>query len=259
MTHRKNPDVDWIEHLAPNVIKLRHGNMTVLYSYDTPVAVFTKGTWYVTDKFWSRTTSKHINLWGPVKGGSALTKTEKVPQEWINDAARTGMMGNPRRTTAKRPPHGKRGASRHKYGVRVKGYEVGRHARRLPTRYGSNPYPEADEGIRPYGPGKFNNYADKYVYDVTLQSGPDEEVETGYGWYGLMRDGGTIFLDHDPMLDKVTTAERALITDTQGVIVHESTDGFVRVEYYDSPQELNDAWAQIEQEAADWAEEGNED
>lgn len=38
---------------------------TVLVSYSTPVAYYNKisGGLYRTDKFWSKTTSRHINKW----------------------------------------------------------------------------------------------------------------------------------------------------------------------------------------------------
>lgn len=35
----------------------------VLFSYQTPVASWEDGQFYKTDKFWSKTTSRHINKW----------------------------------------------------------------------------------------------------------------------------------------------------------------------------------------------------
>jgi hypothetical protein len=32
------------------------------------------------------------------------------------------------------------------------------------------------QGIRPYGPGKFDTMLDAYVYDVSLDGGCDDEV-----------------------------------------------------------------------------------
>jgi hypothetical protein len=37
--------------------------MTILFSYETPVACIVNGKAFKTDKQWSRTTSKHINKW----------------------------------------------------------------------------------------------------------------------------------------------------------------------------------------------------
>jgi hypothetical protein len=37
---------------------------TILFSYSTPVACFIPGVgYYRTNKYWSRTTTKHINKW----------------------------------------------------------------------------------------------------------------------------------------------------------------------------------------------------
>ena len=46
-------------------------------------------------------------------------------------------------------------------------------------------------GIRSYGPGKFSTVLDSYVYELSLDGGPDEEagsVDEG-GWYGFMNVG----------------------------------------------------------------------
>jgi len=52
---------------------------TVLVSYNTPVAAFILGRGYVrTDKFYSVTTSKHINQW--LRSKNALERCETVPQ-----------------------------------------------------------------------------------------------------------------------------------------------------------------------------------
>lgn len=62
----------------------RADGVTILYSYKTPVAAFVPGRGgLVTDKKWSRTTSKHItqaiNRWG-------CSRTE-VPQSEIESIA----------------------------------------------------------------------------------------------------------------------------------------------------------------------------
>ena len=38
-------------------------DLKVLFSYKTPVACELKGEVFKTDKFWSKTTSRHINQW----------------------------------------------------------------------------------------------------------------------------------------------------------------------------------------------------
>lgn len=54
-----------IEILKPNCTVLYTDNFTILYSYNTPVACYEYETRkrYRTNKFWSNTTSKHINQW----------------------------------------------------------------------------------------------------------------------------------------------------------------------------------------------------
>jgi hypothetical protein len=47
-----------------NVVDLGDGKLEVLFSYKTPVACFVPGDGYFrTEKFWSVTTSRHINQW----------------------------------------------------------------------------------------------------------------------------------------------------------------------------------------------------
>lgn len=56
-----------------------NGNISVLFSYNTPVAAHVNGAFYRTDKSWSRTTSKHINAW------LAGAKAELKPQSYFDD------------------------------------------------------------------------------------------------------------------------------------------------------------------------------
>ena len=60
-----------------NVIETK--DVSVLFSYETPVAAFVSGQGYFrTSKYWSRTTSRHINVW--LDGMDAQEK----PQEWFD-------------------------------------------------------------------------------------------------------------------------------------------------------------------------------
>lgn len=101
--------------------------------------------------------------------------------------------------------------------------------------------------IRPYGPGKFNTILDSYVYSVSLDGGCDEEESEseGMGWYGIMRNGRTIFRDHDPNLETLTADEQEQLTSSAGVILREDSQGFVYVTYYDNAEALELAWSQI--------------
>jgi hypothetical protein len=108
--------------------------------------------------------------------------------------------------------------------------------------------------IRPYGPGKFDTVLDSYVYSVSLDGGCDEEegsVSECGEWYGIMRNGRTIFRDHDPMLETLNTAEQEQLTSSAGVILREDLQGFVSVTYYDTDEALELAWSQIVDRFAD--------
>ena len=107
---------------------------------------------------------------------------------------------------------------------------------------------KAPEGIRSYGPGKFDTYADKYVYEVSLDGGADEELNDESGaWHGLMRDGSTVFRDNDPLLEELTDEERELIQGSEIIILSESSDGFITVRYFDSTREGEEAWQEHEE------------
>lgn len=111
---------------------------------------------------------------------------------------------------------------------------------------------ENSTGIRPYGPGKFSTILDQYVYTVSLDGGADEEESygDGGGWYGLMRNGRTIFRDHDPLLETLNADEQELLTSSAGVILQEDSNGFVYVTYYADADELESAWAEIQADFA---------
>ena len=105
----------------------------------------------------------------------------------------------------------------------------------------------ATNEIRSYGPGKFDTIVDSYVYSVSLDGGCDEELgDSDIGWYGLMRNGQTIFRDHDPLLETLNEAEQELLTSSAGVILSEDSQGFVGVDYFDTEAKLDKAWAAIE-------------
>ena len=69
--------------IASNMTELELTNgTTVLFSYKTPVAAFVPGTGIVrTEKFFSQTTSKHINKW--IRQNAPAATVSQVPQEEI--------------------------------------------------------------------------------------------------------------------------------------------------------------------------------
>ena len=74
--------------IASNMTEVETSEARILFSYRTPVAAYVFGRGYVkTEKFWSVTTSRHINKWidmdMPISGYVAVT-TEKVPQTYLD-------------------------------------------------------------------------------------------------------------------------------------------------------------------------------
>jgi len=63
-----------LKQVGSNMSEVGIGDKTVLYSYSTPVAYKEGGFLFVTNKYWSKTTSRHINKW---LDGS---KFETIPQ-----------------------------------------------------------------------------------------------------------------------------------------------------------------------------------
>lgn len=58
--------------IASNMTEIEVGNKTVLFSYKTPVAYHESGIGYAkTSKYWSVTTSRHINKWLKLNGFDA--------------------------------------------------------------------------------------------------------------------------------------------------------------------------------------------
>lgn len=73
-----------LKPIASNMTELTLDNKTILFSYQTPVAALVNenGNWhqYKTEKFWSQTTSRHINKWNPRGGAFGLR-----PQEYFDN------------------------------------------------------------------------------------------------------------------------------------------------------------------------------
>jgi len=68
-----------VKPIGSNMTELHTDQHVILFSYETPVAALRKGDheYLRTDKFWSQTTSRHINKW--LQGVEAQT----VSQEYL--------------------------------------------------------------------------------------------------------------------------------------------------------------------------------
>jgi hypothetical protein len=90
-----------------------------------------------------------------------------------------------------------------------------------------------------YGPGKFSNNVDEWVYQQSLDGGADEEIgeSEGFGWYGLMQF-------EEPVLVEQGDEE----WEFKVAILNENSQGFVEVEYFEDEQEGLNRWASLEEE-----------
>lgn len=115
--------------------------------------------------------------------------------------------------------------------------------------------------IRSYGPGKFSDVIDSYVYLVTLDGGADEEQSYPEGgrWYGLVRfDPETVkAVEREAREngDKLTPEELDQFKRAAGVILFERSDGIVEASWYSKKDKLEKAWKEIEKEFESMGEE----
>jgi len=74
-----------LKPIKANMNEVELANANVLFSYRTPVALQIKSTGEVfkTSKYWSRTTSRHINQW--VKEFTEPEKVKEKPQEYFDE------------------------------------------------------------------------------------------------------------------------------------------------------------------------------
>ena len=72
--------------IAANQTEVSYNNgLQVFFSYRTPVAAYVPSQGYIrTDKFWSTTTSRHINKW--LGGINNVTKvSQEILEELVGD------------------------------------------------------------------------------------------------------------------------------------------------------------------------------
>jgi hypothetical protein len=65
-----------IKSIGKNQTELHIGNKIIFISYETPVAACIDGQFFVTEKKWSTTTSKHINTW--INGRNAEIRPQAI-------------------------------------------------------------------------------------------------------------------------------------------------------------------------------------
>jgi len=100
--------------------------------------------------------------------------------------------------------------------------------------------PEYADLTRGYGPGKFGDYADSYLYQLSLDQGSGDALEKGDGTYVVLMRGP---FEH-PQLKKY-----------KGAILYENDQGFVTADWFTSKKKLDSEWKRIGQEIEKAAEE----
>jgi hypothetical protein len=65
-----------IKSIGKNQTELHINDKIIFISYETPVAACIDGQFFVTEKKWSTTTSKHINTW--INGRNAEIRPQAI-------------------------------------------------------------------------------------------------------------------------------------------------------------------------------------
>lgn len=114
-------------------------------------------------------------------------------------------------------------------------------------------WPLNSEGIRVNeSTNPFYSVLDQHIHDLSLHGGVDDEVSLGEGggWYGLFQNGQRLA---DTLKDTLNKAEYNKLADSAGVIIHQDSQGFVRVHYFPGeggPRSLGRAWGEISAQVA---------
>ena len=76
--------------IASNMTEVETSEARILFSYRTPVAAYVFGVGYVkTDKWWSVTTSRHINKWLDLRYGETA---KEVSQTYLDNLVQEVIM-----------------------------------------------------------------------------------------------------------------------------------------------------------------------
>jgi hypothetical protein len=233
MARRRNAPLKGARSIGSNMTEVEHGDLTILYSYQTPVAFLAPQGGYVTEKRWSVTTSKHIAKFFDLHGYDRKGAF-KLPQEDLESIVTAGALRDfpinvdptpaeqveaVRRLTRrgmKNPPH------------RLKGV----HQR-----------PSPDDAYPSLGKFEGETMLAVEMYDAAMESSADEEGgdSSGPGYFWLFTD----FIASDG-------------TPRHGIL-EENNSGFVTLTEYDTATDAAEAWEEeVEPMLAEYFE-GEED
>jgi hypothetical protein len=99
--------------------------------------------------------------------------------------------------------------------------------------------------------GKFDTLLDSYLWELSLEGGPDAEAgyPDGGGWFGLMRFDPAVLATLQNIAathgDQLTEDEIKEIDANVGVILFERSDGIVEAAWYDDQAALEADWNNI--------------
>lgn len=99
--------------------------------------------------------------------------------------------------------------------------------------------------------GKFSLAVDEIAYELSLAGCDDEtgDVSEGDGWYGLLRgfeaDGSFCDLSADRRIALNGADLSFLAQHSAGCIIHENSQGFVNVHWFDDAAERDAVWDRV--------------
>ena len=185
-----------------NEVILPNG-VTILFSYQTPVAAQVPGLgFFVTEKKWSNTTTRHVKAWLVRHGAS---QAEKVAQSRLDTFAAQGGEGHT-------------------------------STRENPRR----------------NPSKFADSIEEMVYAL-----PDQEMGSSdyLGWYGMVSGWTWADAEENGALEQ----DRASYDWPLNAIIHENSDGFIRMETFKDNRDMVRDWRGLEEEFARYDDGGSDE
>lgn len=88
---RRNAPLKGVRQIGANMTEVEHGDLTILYSYKTPVAFLSPNGGYRTEQQWSHTTSAHIGKFFS-RHGYDLKGAFKIPQADLERFVESGAV-----------------------------------------------------------------------------------------------------------------------------------------------------------------------
>ena len=133
-----------------------------------------------------------------------------------------------------------------------------RHKLRATRKQGAVKRPKQRKSF----PGKFNSDLDGYVYDLSLDGCADQtgdcQTFNNYSGVRLGREMvPEIAKDAARQGEFLKKEDLKTVRDHYGAILEENNQGFVGVEYIKTKREYDKKWNEIEEEYAEFCEEGD--